>query len=248
MLRTTVRMIPRGLSIVVPAFNEASRLPLTLPRFAAFCDAHPDTDVVVVNDGSSDDTGAVLDEFARQHPAVRAIHQATNRGKGHALREGAMQARGEWLLLTDADLSTPLEELGALFAAATQHSAPVVIGSRAVDRRTVGVHQHPAREWSGRFFNVVVRIVTGLPYRDTQCGFKLYRRDAARVVFARQTLDGFGADVENLVTARVHGLRVVEVPVRWDNVEGTRVGPLSGGRAFVDLMAVRLNEVSGRYR
>lgn len=241
-------MIPGRLSIVVPAFNEAGRLPCTLPRFVAFCEAHPDTEVLVVNDGSLDGTAAVLDEFARRHPTVRVLHHATNRGKGHALRAGALRATGEWILFTDADLSTPLDEVGKLFAAVAEHAAPIAIGSRAIDRRTVGVHQSAPREWSGRFFNVVMRMVTRLPYRDTQCGFKLYHRDAARTVFARQTLDGFGADVENLVTARVHGLRVVEVPVRWDHVEGTRVGPLSGGRAFVDLCVVRLRELRGLYR
>jgi dolichyl-phosphate beta-glucosyltransferase len=241
-------IIPGGLSIVVPAFNEGGRLPLTLPRLAAFCETRPNTDVLVVNDGSLDDTATVVDEFVRRHPAVRAIHNPTNHGKGYALRQGAMQVRGEWILLTDADLSTPLDEVETVFAAARHRDASIVIGSRAIDRRTVGVHQSMAREWSGRFFNVAVRAITGLPFLDTQCGFKLYHRDAAALVFPRQTLAGFGADVENLVTARVHGLRVVEVPVRWDNVEGTRVGPLSGGRAFVDLILVRVNELCGRYR
>lgn len=241
-------MIPGGLSIVVPAFNEAGRLPRTLPRFAAFCEARQETDVLVVNDGSLDGTAAVLEEFARRHPAVRVMHNAAHRGKGHALRQGALQATGEWILFTDADLSTPLDEIEKLFSAVRQHAASIAIGSRAIDRRTVGVRQSAAREWSGRFFNVVMRTITRLPYRDTQCGFKLYHREAARTIFPRQTLDGFGADVENLVTARVHGLRVVEVPVRWDHVEDTRVGPLSGGRAFVDVCVVRLRELRGLYR
>lgn len=243
-----LNVFPGGLSIVVPAYNEAGRLPSTLPRFASFCDGHPDTDVLIVNDGSVDDTGRVVEEFAREHPLVRALHNAANHGKGYAVRQGAMEVKGAWILLTDADLSTPLEEIEKLFTAARRNDASIAIGSRALDRRVVGVHQSLAREWSGRFFNVAMRTVTGLPFRDTQCGFKLYRRHAADVVFPRQTLDGFGADVENLVTARVHGLHVIEVPVRWDNVEGTRVGPLSGGRAFIDLVAVRANELTGRYR
>jgi glycosyltransferase involved in cell wall biosynthesis len=176
------------------------------------------------------------------------IHNATNRGKGYALREGIMKATREWILMTDADLSTPLAEVENLIAAADRAGAPIAIGSRAVDRRTVGVHQAAAREWSGRFFNIVMRMITGLPLKDTQCGFKLYRRDAAATVFSRQTLDGFGADVENLVTARVHGVKVMEVPVRWDHVDGTRVSVLSGGRAFLDLFRIRINEVTGRYR
>ena len=241
------RMLPGGLTIVVPAFNEAGRLPFTLPRFASFCEGR-DADVLIVNDGSEDNTAAVIDDFAREHPAVRAIHNRTNHGKGYALRQGVMEATREWLLLTDADLSTPLEEIEKLFSAARQSGAPIAIGSRALDRRLVGVHQSAPREWSGRFFNVVMRAITGLELRDTQCGFKLYHRDAARVVFPRQRIDGFGADVENLMTARVHGLRVVEVPVRWDNVDGTRVDLRSGGRAFVDLFVIRANARRGLYR
>ena len=241
-------MIPGGLTIVVAAFNEAERLPATLPRFASFCDAHPDTDVLIVNDGSEDDTGRVIEAFAREHPVVRAIHNPRNHGKGYALRQGVMAVTREWILLTDADLSTPLDEIDNLYTAANTAEAPIAIGSRAIDRRLVGMRQSAVREWSGRFFNLVMRTITGLPFRDTQCGFKLYRREAAHIVFPRQRLDGFAADVENLMTARVHGLRVVEVPVRWNNVEGTRVDLRSGGRAFVDLFLVRANAMRGRYR
>jgi len=237
-----------GLSIVVPAFNEADRLPLTLPLFASFCKSRPDTEVLIVNDGSLDNTKTVLDEFVRNERCVRAIHSVTNHGKGHALRQGVIESTRDWILLTDADLSTPLAQVEKLLDAADRSSASIAIGSRAIDRRVVGVHQSVVREWSGRFFNVAVRAITGLPFRDTQCGFKLYRRDAAVSVFSRQTLCGFGADVENLVTARVHGLPVVEVPVRWDDVPGTRVGPLSGARAFADLFTIRINELAGRYR
>lgn len=241
-------MIPVRLSIVVPAFNEACRLPSTFRRFASFCEGRPGTEVLFVNDGSVDKTGAVLEGFAREHPYIRTLHNVTNRGKGYAVRQGAMEVKGEWILMTDADLSTPLDEIEKLFTAAVDSGASIAIGSRALDRRLVGLHQSAAREWSGRFFNVAMRTITGLPFRDTQCGFKLYRREAAGVVFPRQRRNGFGADVENLVIARVHGLRVVEVPVRWDNVPGTRVGPLSGARAFSDLLVVRVNELRGLYR
>ena len=242
-------MIPGGLTIVVAAFNEAERLPATLPRFASFCDARPDTDVLIINDGSEDDTAGVIEAFARRAPqwCERFTTPAID-GKGHALRQGVMAVTREWILLTDADLSTPLDEIDNLFAAANASEAPIAIGSRAIDRRLVGVRQPAVREWSGRFFNLVMRTITGLPFRDTQCGFKLYRREAAHIVFPRQRLDGFAADVENLMTARVHGLRVVEVPVRWDNVEGTRVDLQSGGRAFVDLFLVRANAMRGLYR
>ena len=241
-------MFPGGLTIVVAAYNEAERLPATLPRLASFCDARRGTDVLIVNDGSQDDTAGVVEAFAREHPVVRAIHNTTNHGKGYALRQGVMQVTRDWMLLTDADLSTPLDEIDNLFSAANLSDAPIAIGSRAVDRQLVGVRQPAAREWSGRLFNVMMRTITGLPFRDTQCGFKLYRREAAHIVFPRQRLHGFAADVENLMTARVHGLRVVEVPVRWDNVEGTRVDLKSGGRAFADLFMVRANAILGLYR
>jgi dolichyl-phosphate beta-glucosyltransferase len=241
-------MISGGLSIVIPAFNEAARLPSTLPRLAAFCESRAHTEVLVVNDGSLDDTRHVLEAFSREHPCVRAVHNATNRGKGYAVRQGVMAVRSDWILLTDADLSSPLQEIEKLFTAADRTGASIAIGSRAIDRRLVGVHQSAAREWSGRFFNLTMRTITGLRFQDTQCGFKLYRRDAADVIFPRQRLDGFSADVENLMTARVHGLRTVEVAVRWDNLEDTRVDLWSGGRAFFDLFVVRFNELTGRYR
>jgi len=135
-----------------------------------------------------------------------------------------------------------------LIAAVDREQAAGAIGSRALDRSLVGVHQAAFREWSGRVFNVIMRIATGLPFRDTQCGFKLFRKDAAGVIFSRQLLDGFGFDVEDLLIARIHGFKVVEVPVRWDNVEGTKVGALTGARAFWDLAVVRWNQLCGRYR
>jgi hypothetical protein len=149
--------------------------------------------------------------------------------------------------MTDADLSAPIAELPKLFQAVEAGRAVVAIGSRSLDRSLVGVHQARARELSGIFFNRVMRLVTGLPFADTQCGFKLYRRDAAREIFPRQLLDGFGFDVEDLVIAKRLGLAAVEVPVRWDNVEGTKVSLLSGVRSFGELFTIRWNAVRGRY-
>ena len=135
-----------------------------------------------------------------------------------------------------------------LLVAVQKEKAVAAIGSRALDRSLIGVHQDAFREASGRLFNVIMRVATGLPFRDTQCGFKLFRKDAARVIFPRQKLDGFGFDVEDLLIARIHEFKVVEVPVRWDNVEGTKVSSLTGARAFWDLAAVRWNQLCGRYR
>jgi len=233
---------------VVPAYNEAARLPLTLPKLAQFCERHGSVDLLIVDDGSTDSTAAVVQEFAKRYTFARLLQNPGNRGKGYSVRHGMQKAQGDWILSTDADLSSPLEEVEKLLAAVEREQAAAAIGSRALDRSLVGIHQAPLREWSGRTFNLVMRATTGLPFRDTQCGFKLFRKDAARIIFPRQRLEGFGFDVEDLVIAQVHGLKVVEVPVRWDNVEGTKVSAFSGARAFWDLWVVRWNKLCGRYR
>lgn len=239
--------MPR-LSIVVPAYNEAARLPLTLPLLAEFCERHGSVELLIVDDGSTDSTAALIREFTLRYPFARLLQNPGNHGKGYSVRHGMEKAQGDWILSTDADLSSPLEEVGKLWAAADRSQAAAAIGSRALDRSMVGVHQAALREWSGRVFNVVMRAATGLPFHDTQCGFKLFRKDAARVIFPRQRLEGFGFDVEDLLIARIHGFKVIEVPVRWDNVEGTKVSTLNGARAFWDLVVVRWNELCGRYR
>ena len=233
---------------MVPAYNEAARLPITLPKLARFCEDHGSVEVLIVDDGSADSTAAVIRDFSAGHPFARLLQNPGNRGKGYSVRHGMQEAQGDWILSTDADLSSPLEEVDKLVAAAEREQAAGAIGSRALDRSLVGVHQAAFREWSGRLFNVIMRAVTGLPFRDTQCGFKLFRQDAAAVIFPRQRLDGFGFDVEDLLIAHIHGFKIVEVPVRWDNVEGTKVSALTGGRAFWDLAIVRWNQLCGRYR
>ncbi len=158
-----------------------------------------------------------------------------------------LEARAEWALFSDADLSAPIEELEKLWRAVEGSGAAGAIGSRALDRKLIGVHQSAARENIGRLFNLAMRVVTGLPYWDTQCGFKLFAAEAARRIFSRQLLDGFGFDVEVLFLARELGYRILEVPVRWDNVEGTKVSPLRGMAAFLDPLRVRWNQFRGRY-
>jgi hypothetical protein len=157
-----------------------------------------------------------------------------------------LEASGEWLLFSDTDLSTPIEEVSVLLEKA--HAGfDVVIGSRALRPDLVGVHQSVWREKAGQFFNLVMRLATGLPFRDTQCGFKLVRREAAREIFSRQQIEGFGFDVEILYLARKLGFRAAEVPVRWNNVEGTKVSMFSGLDAFVDLARIRWWDLSGKY-
>jgi dolichyl-phosphate beta-glucosyltransferase len=230
-----------SLSVVIPAYNEERRLPVTLDRVLAWLDSQSLEfhEAIVVNDGSSDGTAALVERRAGTHPNVRLLNNPGNRGKGYSVRHGMLEARGEWVLFSDADLSTPIEEVARLFAAAATARADIAIGSRAVDRSLVSVHQSALRELSGRVFNVVMRTATGLPFRDTQCGFKLYRARAAREVFSRQKLDGFSFDVEVLYIARLLGIPAIEVPVRWANVEGTKVSAFTGLQSFADLVRIR---------
>ena len=235
----------RSLSIIIPAYNEEKRLPATLARVREYLAASSweFAEIVVVDDGSRDGTVKVAEATG-----ARVLRNPGNRGKGYSVRHGMLEAKGEWALFSDADLSSPIEEVERLWGAAEREQAPVVIGSRAVDRSMVGVHQPFFREMSGRFFNLAMRAVTGLPFHDTQCGFKLFETAAAREIYKRQTLDGFGFDVEVLYIASHLGYRTLEVPVRWNNVEGTKVSMWLGAKGFLDPIIVRWNGVRGKYR
>jgi len=238
-----------SLSVVIPAYNEAKRLGPTLDAVGAFLRAKKFdfAELIVVDDGSRDGTAELVEWRARTAPEIRLLRNPANRGKGYTVRHGMMEARADWILYTDADLSAPIEEFDKLFEAVSRAGARVAIGSRALDRSLVGAHQSAFREWSGRAFNLAMRMVTGLPFRDTQCGFKLFERSAAREIFSRQKLDGFSFDVEDLVIAKKLGIRAIEVPVVWNNVEGTKVGMLTGVQSFVDLAGIRWRALTGRY-
>jgi dolichyl-phosphate beta-glucosyltransferase len=242
--------LTRSLSIVIPAYNEEKRLPATLDRVICYLarGGWAFSEVLVVDDGSRDGTVRVAEDFAARAPSIRVLRNPGNRGKGYSVRHGMLEAKGEWALFSDADLSSPIEELDKLWSAAQESGARVTIGSRALDRSLIGVHQPLLRESAGKLFNVAVRIITGLPFRDTQCGFKLFEAGAARDIFGRQRLERFGFDVEVLFLARQLGYRAVEVPVKWNDVAGTKVGTMSGLSAFLDPLRVRLNQLRGRYR
>jgi dolichyl-phosphate beta-glucosyltransferase len=239
-----------SISIVIPAYNEEKRLPATLDLIRHYFSAHKfsSVEILVVDDGSRDGTAGIVEGYRGQDARIRLLRNPGNRGKGYSVRHGMLEAAGDWVLFSDADLSAPIEDLDLLLAAAEKRGAQIVIGSRAVDRSLVGVRQPLWRELTGRAFNLLMRVVTGLPYRDTQCGFKLYRRDAARAVFSRQKLDGFSFDVEDLMIARQLGLPAAEIAVHWNNVEGTTVGTLQGFKSFVDLVKIRKNQLLGEYR
>ncbi|MBI3693587.1 MAG: glycosyltransferase family 2 protein [Acidobacteria bacterium] len=242
-----------SLSVVIPAYNEELRLPRTLERVWNYLQQRAAAgEVVVVNDGSRDGTAEAARAFAASHAGsripVRVLENPGNRGKGYSVRHGMLETQGDWALFSDADLSSPIEEHEKLQAAADAGGYDIAIGSRALDRSLIGLHQSVFRENAGRVFNGLMRLTTGLPFHDTQCGFKLFRRPAAREIFCRQRLERFGFDVEVLYLARKLGFRTVEVPVRWDHSEGTKVSMLGDSLdMFWDLWRVRRNDWRGLY-
>jgi dolichyl-phosphate beta-glucosyltransferase len=232
------------LSVVIPAYNEALRLPSTLARVQQHLAGRSEPyEIVVVDDGSSDATT----EIARAAGgSVRLLRHEPNRGKGYAVRRGMLAATGDRCLMTDADLSTPIEDLPKL-EAEIDRGFDVAIGSRAIAGARIEVHQPAYREVMGRAFNLLVQglLLPGL--HDTQCGFKLFTAPAAAAAFSATRLDGFSFDVEALYVARRRGLRVAEVPVVWRNDAATRVGLAAGGAAFADLFRIRLLALRGAY-
>lgn len=240
-----------SLSIVIPAYNEERRLPPALAAVRAYLDRstrYSNVEILVVDDGSRDGTAALVESVAAEDSRVRLLRNPGNRGKGYSVRHGMLEGKGDWILFSDADLSAPIEELDKLLDAAQSRGAQVAIGSRALDRSLIGIHQSRSREFAGIVLNRIMRLVTGLRFADTQCGFKLFRRDAARLIFARQQLDGFTFDVEDLFIARLLNIPAVEVPVRWNNVEGTKVSVMVGPQFFLDLFLIHCHRLAGKYR
>ncbi len=230
------------LSIVVPAYNEATRIGATLARIVDWArDAKRSIEVLVVDDGSSDETCRVVDDFARGEPSVRLLRQPRNKGKGASVKRGMLEAKGAYVLFSDADLSSPIEEVDRLMGYIEQ-GADVVIGSRSLPDSDIRTRQPRFRETMGRTFNRIVRIATGLPFHDTQCGFKLFTHKAAQSVFRELTVERFAFDVEMLLIAQDQHLRVREVPVVWAHAENSRVSPITdSARMFRDVLRVRLS-------
>lgn len=231
---------PPHLSVVIPAYNEERRLGDSLRRILAYLEAQQyEWEVIVVDDGSADATGRMSEEIGRGYPC-RVVRNEPNRGKGYSIRRGMLEARGRYRLFSDADLSTPIEELDK-FWPAVNDGCGMVIGSRALPESDLEVRQPFYREMMGRVFNLLVRLLLVGGIRDTQCGFKLFTAEAAQAIFPRQTLQGFAFDVELIVLARRAGFKVAEVPVRWINSPASRVSAWRDStRMFFDLLALKL--------
>ena len=236
-------------SIVIPAYNEAKRLGSTLERVLNYVTLRQwDAEVIVVNDGSSDRTPDLVREAAQHYPILRLIENPGNRGKGYSVRNGMLNATGEVLLFSDADLSSPIEEAPKLFTA-IQNGADVAIGSRWIRPETQTKRQSLLRQLYGRAFNIALRILLGLTQKDTQCGFKAFTRNAAQTIFPLQHIERWGFDPEILFLARRFDYRVDEVPVAWADVGGTRISPLRDGLRMVgEVLRIRWNAISGRYQ
>lgn len=238
------------LSVVIPAYNEAARLGRTLSVVVDYLnDLASETELIVVDDGSSDRTSQVAEDgfsgARRFH--TRLIRNEPNRGKGHAVRTGLLAAHGRIALFTDADLSTPISELPRLIEPVITGVADLTFGSRALDRSLIGVRQPWLRDQSGRIFNLVVRRITRMPFWDTQCGFKAFRMNVCRPIIEGCAIDRFGFDVELLYLARVAGLRLQEIPVRWDDTAGSTVSFFGGLHGFTEVAEIRRNARRGIY-
>ncbi len=235
-------------SIVIPAYNEAGRIPATLQAVVEIVRQKGwSAEVIVVDDGSIDATAEVVRKIAADAPEVRLLQNPGNRGKGYSVRSGLLQALGEVVMFTDADLSAPMEEAQDLFDAIA-NGADIAIGSRWLERARQTIRQPLYRQFFGRCFNAVTRFVMGLPFADTQCGFKAFTRAAAQTIFQLQTIERWGFDPEILFIALKRGYRIQEVPVSWAHDERTRMSYLKDGIKMLEEIAiVRWNALTGRY-
>ena len=235
-------------SVIIPAYNESARLRPTLDRILSYGREHGwELEILVVDDGSHDDTTAIVREYGERHPQVVLLENPQNHGKGFSVRQGMLHARGDICLFTDADLSSPMTEVPKLFEAIAG-GADIAIGSRWLRAELQTERQPLYRQMLGRIFNLALRVILGLNFADTQCGFKAFRRDAAQRVFPLQKIERWGFDPEILFLARKLGMSVTEVPVVWAHSEGTRLHPFRDGlHMFADVLRIRWNSLSGAY-
>ena len=240
------------LSVIIPAFNEEPRLVATLEQIISYLTSRGFTfEVLVVDDGSQDKTPQVVRPFLHQGKPLwqlRLFRNDRNRGKGYSVRRGMLESHGKYALLTDADLSTPIEQMSRLEREVINGAYDIAFGSRDVEGSEIQVRQSWFREGGGKLFNRVMRLLIGLPFRDTQCGFKLFRMDRCKDLFREQTIEDFGFDVEILYIAQKKEFSMKEVPVLWRHVTGSKVRVASDAVGmFWDLFQIRLNDLLGRY-
>jgi len=235
-------------SIVIPAYNESRRIVPTLNKVLTYlAEQGWDAELIVVNDGSRDDTAGIVRRFVEKNSMMKLVENPGNRGKGYSVRAGMLNAGGDVVLFSDADLSSPIEEAAKLFQAIA-NGADVAIGSRWMKTELQTERQPLYRQLFGRLFNVMLRVVLGLKYKDTQCGFKAFTSRAARAVFPLQTIERWSFDPELIFLAQKQGFKVVEVPVQWAHDEKTTISPLRDGtRMFFEVLKIRWNAMTGKY-
>ena len=243
--------MPPEISIVIPAFEEEARVGESIKKIFSFLQSNSiNAELIVVDDGSRDrtaDTARVAFEYAGNIPA-NVIRYEENRGKGFAVKTGLLAAKADIAIFSDADLSTPIEELSKLIDPIRNGEYDLTFGSRALDRSLIGTHQPWRREQGGKAMNLIIRTLSGLKFADTQCGFKAFNMTRFRPLLDLMTVDRFGFDVEFLFVAAFHGLRLKEIPVRWNNVEGSKVSVVRDTRRmFTELAQIRRNASSGVY-
>ena len=238
-------------SIVIPAYEEEERLGASLAKIVEYLhNSAPNTEIIVVDDGSNDKTAESAEKFFAgvQDISARVIRYEQNRGKGYAVKTGLEAAAADIALFSDADLSTPIAEMPKLIDPILAGEYDVTFGSRALDRSLIGTHQPWRREQGGKVFNLVVRTLTGLPFWDTQCGFKAFNLTKFRPLLDLMQIDRFGFDVEFLYVANLRGLKLKEIPVRWDNDERSKVNVFRDSlRMFNEVREIRRNAKKGLY-
>jgi len=239
-------------SIVIPAYNESERIVAPLKTVLEFISTSgQNAEVIVVDDGSSDDTAKIAEQAFSAMPNIQSnvIRYEKNRGKGFAVKTGLMAANADVALFSDADLSTPIDEMSKLVDPIANGECDVAFGSRALDRTLIGTHQPWRREQGGRVMNFIIRTMSGLPFADTQCGFKAFNLVKFRPLLDVMKIDRFGFDVEFLFVANHHHLRLKEIPVRWNDVEGSKVSVFRDTRRMIsELNQIRTNARRGRYK
>ena len=237
-------------SIVIPAYNESDRLDAPLRSLLDFAENHGFIEIVIVDDGSGDGTADIAKQILGERPGVASnvIRYEKNRGKGFAVKTGLLAAKADIGLFTDADLSTPIEEMAKVVDPIKAGESDVTFGSRALDRSLIGTHQPWQREQGGKVMNLIIRKMSGLPFSDTQCGFKAFNMLKFRPLLDVMMIDRFGFDIEFLFVANYHGLRLKEIPVRWNDVAGSKVSVFRDTRRMIgELMQIRRNAKKGVY-